>query len=173
MPSECASDCNTPHTKQALAGRCDSPKISRRSRHSRADAQGKASVICRASHSAVGCRVTSNHNSCRRPWPRTRKRKQAIKGQRRYNAHIDSGDRLSVILQKSLSSLRRRILTTHHVFRDRRLGDLEAKHQQLAMDPGCAPQRVFPAHLPDQNHAGHDRSAAALPYFGISNARTL
>jgi hypothetical protein len=78
------------------------------------------------------------------------KRKQAIKGQRRYNAHIDSGDRLSVILQKSLSSLRRRILTTHHVFRDRRLGDLEAKHQQLAMDPGCAPQPVFPAHLPDQ-----------------------
>ena len=44
------------------------------------------------------------------------KRKQEIKGQRRYNAHIDSGDRLSVIFQKSLPSLRRRILTTHHVF---------------------------------------------------------
>ena len=29
-------------------------------------------MICRASHSAVGCRVTSNHNTCRRPWPRTR-----------------------------------------------------------------------------------------------------
>src|SRR5438270_12377411 len=29
-------------------------------------------MICRASHSAVGCRVTSNHSSCRRPWPRTR-----------------------------------------------------------------------------------------------------
>ena len=28
-------------------------------------------MICRASHSAVGCRVTSHHNSCRRPWPRT------------------------------------------------------------------------------------------------------
>jgi hypothetical protein len=26
----------------------------------------------RASHSAVGWRVTSNHSSCRRPWPRTR-----------------------------------------------------------------------------------------------------
>ena len=34
---------------------------------------GNASVICRANHSAVGCRATSNHNSCRRPWPRTRK----------------------------------------------------------------------------------------------------
>ena len=31
---------------------------------------GKASVTCRASHSAVGCRVTSNR---RRPWPSTRK----------------------------------------------------------------------------------------------------
>jgi len=30
-------------------------------------AQGKASVICRTSHSAVGCRVTSNHSSCREP----------------------------------------------------------------------------------------------------------
>ena len=31
--------------------------------------RGRASMICRASHSAVGCRVTSNHSSCRRPWP--------------------------------------------------------------------------------------------------------
>src|ERR1035437_977141 len=78
------------------------------------------------------------------------KRKQEIKGQRWYNAHIDSGDRLSVISKKCLPSLRRRILTTHHVFRDRRLGHLKAKHQKLAMDPGCAPQRVFPAHPPNQ-----------------------
>src|SRR4029450_6693213 len=48
------------------------------------------------------------------------------------------------------SSWRWRILTTHHVFRDRRLGHLKAKHQKLAMDPGCTPQRVFPAHPPDQ-----------------------
>ncbi len=53
---------------------------------------------------------------------RDQKRKQEINGQRRYNAHIDSGDRLSVIFQKSLPSLRRRILTTHRVFRHHRLG---------------------------------------------------
>jgi hypothetical protein len=34
--------------------------------------RSKASVICRANHSAVGWRMTSNHSSCRRPWPRTR-----------------------------------------------------------------------------------------------------
>src|SRR2546430_7123940 len=33
---------------------------------------GNASVIWRASHSAVGFRVTAIHNNCRRPWPRTR-----------------------------------------------------------------------------------------------------
>src|SRR5436190_23454991 len=36
--------------------------------------------------------------------------------------------------------------TPHHVFGDRRLGDRKAKHQEFAMDPGRAPQRVFLAH---------------------------
>src|SRR5664280_1527764 len=78
------------------------------------------------------------------------KRKQEIKGQRRYNAHIDSGDRLSVILQKSLPSLRRRILTTHHVFRDRRLGHLKTKHQKLTVDMRRTPERVLKAHSSDK-----------------------
>jgi hypothetical protein len=30
---------------------------------------GNASTIYCASHSAVGCRVTANQSSCRRPWP--------------------------------------------------------------------------------------------------------
>src|SRR5450756_1621286 len=41
--------------------------------------QGNASVIWRANHSAVGCRVTANHNSCRRPWPRIRNAKNCSK----------------------------------------------------------------------------------------------
>jgi len=55
-----------------------------------------------------------------------------------------------VILQKRLPGLRRWVPASHHIFRDRRLGHLKAKHQQLAMDPGCAPKWVFPAHPPDQ-----------------------
>jgi hypothetical protein len=47
------------------------PSLSR-TRYAGAEAQGNASVICRANHAAVGCRVTSNHSSCRRPWPNTR-----------------------------------------------------------------------------------------------------
>ncbi len=41
--------------------------------------QGNASVIWRANYSAVGCWVTANHNSCRRPWPRTRNAKSCSK----------------------------------------------------------------------------------------------
>ena len=40
--------------------------------------------------------------------------------------------------------------TPHHVFRHRRLGDLKAKHQQLAMDPRCSPFWVFLAHPSDE-----------------------
>jgi len=42
-----------------------------RMRYLGAVSQGKASVIWRASHSAVGFWVTANHNSCRRRRPRT------------------------------------------------------------------------------------------------------
>ncbi len=37
-----------------------------------AGSHGEASVICRASHSAVGCLVTSNQSRRRRPWPKTK-----------------------------------------------------------------------------------------------------
>src|SRR5690348_10595443 len=40
--------------------------------------------------------------------------------------------------------------TLHHVFRDRRLGDLKAKHQQLAMDPRRSPLWILFAHPSDQ-----------------------
>jgi len=52
-------------------------------------------------------------------------REQEIKGQRRYNAHIDSRNRLSVILQKRLPGLRWWSGTPFYLFRDRRLGDFE------------------------------------------------
>ena len=55
-----------------------------------------------------------------------------------------------MVSQKCLPGLRRRVPVSHHVFRDRRLGDFGAEHQQLAMDPGCAPKWVFPTHPPDQ-----------------------
>src|SRR4029453_11980283 len=82
--------------------------------------------------------------------PQNQEGKQEIKGQRRHNAHIDGGNGLSVISKKGLPGLRRRLWRSHHVFRNRRLGDFEPEHQKLTMDPRCAPQSVFPAHPLDQ-----------------------
>ena len=40
-------------------------------------------------------------------------------------------------------------MTAFHVLGDCGLGDIETEHQELAMDPRCTPQRVFPAHPQD------------------------
>ena len=113
-----------------------------RTRQVGADAHGKDSVICRASHSAVGWRVTSNHSNCRRPCPRTTNSEKALKGQRGDRAHIDGSNCLSVVLKERLPGLRRRPPSPLHVFGDCRLGDIEAQHQQFAIDPG-APHNGF------------------------------
>jgi hypothetical protein len=39
---------------------------------------------------------------------------------------------------------------SHHVFRHSRLGNFITEHQELAVDPGRAPEWVLPAHPPDQ-----------------------
>src|SRR5262245_7094719 len=56
---------------------------------------------------------------------------------------------MRVVAEECLPTLRRRS-TLHHVFRDRRLGDLKAEHQQLSMDPRCSPLWVFFAHPSDK-----------------------
>jgi hypothetical protein len=56
---------------------------------------------------------------------------------------------MRVVAEECLPALRRRP-TPHHVFRDRRLGDLKAEHQQLAMDPRRSPLWVFIAHPSDE-----------------------
>jgi hypothetical protein len=57
---------------------------------------------------------------------------------------------MPLISQKCLPALRRRLWRSHHVFRDRRLGNFEPEHRKRAMDPGCTPQRVFLAHSSDE-----------------------
>src|SRR5438094_9268688 len=74
------------------------------------------------------------------------KREQSLEGQGRNHTQIDGGDRLRVVSKERLPALRRRRPAPHHVFGDCRLGDLKAKHQEFAMDPGRAPLRVFLAH---------------------------
>jgi hypothetical protein len=56
----------------------------------------------------------------------------------------------SALLQRKVFQLSDGGLTSHHVFRDCRLGDLESKHQEFTVDLGRAPQWIFPAHSADQ-----------------------
>src|SRR5207248_7269265 len=97
-------------------------------------------------HSAVGCRVTSNDSSCRRPWPKTRNANKRSKVRVGTTHRSMAAIALRVVSKECLPALRRRRPAPHHVFGDRRLGDRKAKHQEFAMDPGRAPQRVFLAH---------------------------
>jgi hypothetical protein len=47
------------------------------------------------------------------------------------------------------------------------MGNLDAEHQQLALDPHCG----FPYSSDKGDHADHDRSLGAVPVFGTSSAR--
>ena len=50
---------------------------------------------------------------------------------------------IGVVAEKSLPPLRRRTSPSQHVFRNRRLGDIKAELEQLAMNPRRAPKRIF------------------------------
>jgi hypothetical protein len=77
------------------------------------------------------------------------KRKQSLKHQGQNHKQVNGRDRMRVVAEECLPALRRRS-TLHHVFRDHRLGDLKAEHQQLAMDPRRSPLWVLFAHPSDE-----------------------
>jgi hypothetical protein len=108
--------------------------------------QGNASVIWRANHSAVGCRITANHSSCRRPWPRNKKCQELLKGNRRNYKEMNRRDPVSVVAKEGCPGLRRSTSPRDHVRRDGRLGDVEAELQKLAVDVRRPPERVLETH---------------------------
>ena len=110
---------------------------------------GNASVIWRASQSAVGFWVTANHSSCRRRWPR-KKCVELLKGNRRNPEQINRRNPIHMVAKKGLPRLQRPISPRHHIDRDRGLSDLDAELEQLAMELGGAPERVLKTHSPDQ-----------------------
>ena len=77
-------------------------------------------------------------------------REQALKGQRRDHKHVNSSNRLSVVLKKRLPGSRRRPPTPHHVFGDCRLRNFEPQHRQFAMDPGRTPEWILASHPSDE-----------------------
>src|SRR4029453_7764981 len=79
-----------------------------------------------------------------------KKGKQAFEGQRWNHAEINCCNRLRVIAQECPPGLGRRSAASHHVLGDRRLGELEPKLEQFAMNSRSPPQWIVFAHPPDE-----------------------
>jgi hypothetical protein len=111
------------------------------------DSQGKASVIWRAIHSAVGLFVTPIQTSS----PNDDETIEQAEGKRRHDEQVHRRDPSHVIAQKRPPALAgRSVVPVRHVLRDGRLSHLEAELQKLTVDARRAPERVLKAHLPDQ-----------------------
>ncbi|HYT21414.1 MAG TPA: hypothetical protein VEW05_14455 [Candidatus Polarisedimenticolia bacterium] len=88
---------------------------------------------------------------------------------RGHGEKIDGHQLLDMILEEGAPSLRRGFMAGHHVFADAALSDVDAKFEQFAMDAGCTPAGILPAHLADQmpdlmrNEGSSGFSAAHLP----------
>jgi hypothetical protein len=76
---------------------------------------------------------------------------------------------LGVNLEECAPGLRRGFAGAHHVFADTALTDIGAEFEEFAMDAGCTPRGIRPAHLADQrsdlgrNDGSSGLAAAHLP----------
>ena len=75
---------------------------------------------------------------------------QQPKRDRRDREQIHRCDAVSVIVKEGLPALRRRPPSPRHVLSDRSLPDIDAKLEQFAVYPGCAPKRICDTHLADE-----------------------
>jgi hypothetical protein len=79
-----------------------------------------------------------------------KKRIELLKGNRWNHKQINRRNPLHMIAKEGLPGLQWPISSGHHVDRNRGLGNVDAELEQLAMDLGGAPQRVFKTHSSDQ-----------------------
>ena len=68
----------------------------------------------------------------------------------RHHEQFHRGDRGCMVAQKDLPALARRPPSSRHVLGHCRLGDLDAKLEQLAMNARRAPQWIGKAHLANE-----------------------
>ena len=94
---------------------------------------------------------------------------QETVGHRRDDEEIGRHDLPDVIPQERAPSLGWRLASATHVFRDRRLTDVDPQFQQFAMNPRGTPTRVRLRHRANQcpDVRGHRRSSDAPPALPI------
>src|SRR6516225_2182369 len=67
-----------------------------------------------------------------------------------HGEEVHRDQSLDVIIQESAPGLRRRFPAPDHVFGHAGLADVDTQFEQLTMDVGRAPERIFSAHRTDQ-----------------------
>jgi hypothetical protein len=85
-----------------------------------------------------------------------------------HREEVDGDELLGVILQECAPDLRRRLAAPHHEFGDAALSDVDPEFEKFAVDAGCTPTSILPAHLADQisDLAQNERSAGlAAPHL--------
>ena len=96
-----------------------------------------------------------------------------------HGEEVDGDQLREVIVQEGTPGLRGQPAAAHHVFADAALSDVKTEFEQLAVDAGCAPQGILPAHLADQvpdlagNHRSSGLAAAHLPGPKPAKAGTM
>ena len=111
---------------------------------------GNASVIWRATHSAVGCGVTLIQTSSLRSSRTMMKAYEQVEAEGRDNEQVHGGDVRRMVTQEGAPSLAGRPPSLDHVLGDARLRDLKPELEQLAVNAWRAPKQDFDACPPDQ-----------------------
>ncbi len=125
-------------------------------------------MICRASQAAVGWRVTSNHRSCRRLWPRTKKANNPLEGQRWYNAHIRPRQSLQRDCEEKSSSFATAAYRLGPYILRPSTGQPCSQASTARHGSATHPTVRFPCSCAGSIREARDRSSVGLPYSEIS-----
>src|SRR5215472_11471106 len=133
-----------------------------RSRYLGAVSHGKASRICCAVHSAVGCAVTAKC-TMRRRVRQHQKHVQDLEPDRRHDEEVHRNKCFQVVVEEGPPGWRRRLPVPDHVLADAGLTDVDAQLQKLAVNVRSAPEWIFAAQHADQfAHVFRHRWTAGL-----------
>src|SRR5215216_2125191 len=75
---------------------------------------------------------------------------QEPKRDRRDDKHVHRGNGIGMIAKECLPALRRWPPSLRHILCHRGLAEIDAKLEQLAVDPWCSPQWVRDTHLANE-----------------------
>src|ERR1700730_9954375 len=106
--------------------------------------------VCHLPGDPLGSRIGSDADRDSPPAGVTQDH-QAVEQLERDGAHheqIQRSDACGVIAQESLPTLGRWSVAPDHIPAYGRFSDFYPEHQQFAVNPWCAPQRVLAAHPP-------------------------